>query len=1556
MKKVKRLLLTIISFIVALGLAMPSLPLAKASPEPAEYQSLYYFNITEGFGIKYHVTDDYQSLDCNIRAVSQYFETGKPDGLDFVFTLTKEGTEGRYFRNSCISGEDSRITGGKEFTRFYAGFPVGNQANFYRNFSLPPFFDWGDQWSLGDKAYSVEHVGVRTINGIEFNDCIKITIDDSGNAHEYLRGTGYFILARDIGIVELVFDRTDGTRVMYEYVSHDQLTRHRISGTITHGGVPVQGIIVQVANANWGTRSVTDSNGAFSIQAYGPDVVLRIGYDKDNDDVFEFDDPNYPIEYCVNNITSDISGLNIMIEPAPSKPSSIITQAWTSDSPRGPEVTEFSVGTEIVYVNYAHENPIGSTHGITWYDSDRDVMVTLDHVPEYASGIGTWSLPYPNHEFWPEGSYRADLFINSILLASVSWTVTLMPTSSTAQREIAFTRSVDGSYEIAVINPDGSGLTSLSERAYSPAWSPEGTKIAFVSQRDGNEEIYVMKADGTNVTRITQSPEWESNPAWSPDGSKIAFTRRSFLGNGDIWVMNASGSGQIQLTNHPDEDTSPSWSPNGTKIAFVSYREGYQDIWVMNADGSEPTNLINDSDWDFGDNEPSWSPDGSKIAFAADRERRGGRDIYIMGPDGSNIIRLTTPIGQNHSPNWSPNGTKIAFTSNRDGNYEIYIMNADGTSETRITYEPVNESQPNWGIAVDTGVIEKKPDIGSVAPIDFGNVSVGNSSDRTTTIYNKGNSILTIDSITRTSGSSDFTYISPSTPFNIETDDSQTITIRFTPSSQGTKSAIFNVNSNDLDEANVTINVSGKSVIQKGAINVTSDSSSASFTLSGPASYSGITPWSTINAPAGTYTITWQAIARYATPPLESNVLTQDGAISFHGPYQLTTGNIKVTSDPPGASFTLSGPANYGGITPWSEIDTPEGTYTITWAPISGYRTPSEESNILTQGETIFFRGGYITVPQPTAAARIDGYSPSSPVEMTVGGSTTISVTFTNTGNTAWNFIAGATVWDSGGNQVANYSKALSTALQPGQQTTIKWTHTVNESDDFWLQFGIWKQISYTSENLLDKRPSPSQKLITGHIAPPANQYILTIPYNLVGEVILSPKEESFQIVISPKTGNVEGVVYYYKVGTEVTLTAKAAVEDYVFTHWGGGYVSGSRNPETIVMDSDKSITAYFQQITSGLEVANFDYWSELIALREVVQNVLGQARGKLGADEEQELSLLTRADALISKIERGQPVRYPLREGGPTITHRVINEIVGLVLGFPTGLVLSAAGWGAENVIEAVTESLTLGELGLLNIKEAGQGVIYIAYKKDSQEIWVNINLYDPVGQIYMFIPVEVERKEVFVPIWEHDWLSGSPELLYAGMMVPALEIRMTPTMDDIRVFYGRDALVIAAESPVEIRVYDSKGRVTGIVNGEIKEDIPNSGYYENTVIILSPLDSYSYEVTGTGEGSYGLTVTSIAEQEISSYSLADTPISTKAIHQYTINWDVLAEGEKGVTMKIDSDGDGTFEEIKYLGQEGTGFLWVWIVVAGVSGLLGILVGAFMVWRRMSREQVSKG
>ena len=111
---------------------------------------------------------------------------------------------------------------------------------------------------------------------------------------------------------------------------------------------------------------------------------------------------------------------------------------------------------------------------------------------------------------------------------------------------------------------------------------------------------------------------------------------------------------------------------------------------------------------------------------------------------------------------------------------------------------------------VDTGNTRNKPDIlQPISPLSFGDVIVGNSLDKTTTIYNDCTAILTVNSITRSSGSSDFSYIGPSTPFDIAAGSSRTITVRFAPTSTGSKSANFNVNSNDPDEANVPFSVSG---------------------------------------------------------------------------------------------------------------------------------------------------------------------------------------------------------------------------------------------------------------------------------------------------------------------------------------------------------------------------------------------------------------------------------------------------------------------------------------------------------------------------------------------------------------------------------------------------------------------------------------------------------------------------------------------------------------------------------------------------------------------------
>lgn len=117
---------------------------------------------------------------------------------------------------------------------------------------------------------------------------------------------------------------------------------------------------------------------------------------------------------------------------------------------------------------------------------------------------------------------------------------------------------------------------------------------------------------------------------------------------------------------------------------------------------------------------------------------------------------------------------------------------------------------------------------------------------------------------------------------------------------------------------------------------------------------------------------------------------------------------------------------------------------------------------------------------------------------------------------------------------------------------------------------------------------------------------------------------------------------------------------------------------------------------------------------------------------------------------------------------------------------------------------------------------------------------------------------------------------------------------------------------SPGEIYIIDSEGRITGLFKGEIKEGIPNSVYDPNNkaVVILFPNNAYSYNVVGTKEGTYGLSIDSTDNGAFTLFNATDIPISASTIHQYTIDWQKLSRGETGVTLQIDTNGDGIFEK----------------------------------------------
>jgi Tol biopolymer transport system component len=295
----------------------------------------------------------------------------------------------------------------------------------------------------------------------------------------------------------------------------------------------------------------------------------------------------------------------------------------------------------------------------------------------------------------------------------------------------------DDDGEIWLMDADGSHQTRLitapdGEEVTFPVWSPDGTRIAFVHWSGftgdvvGDADIWVANADGSGQRPLAAGKGWQWLPRWSPDGASIAFTAESQggpwmttgplgpetgfgpLGPGfgggpvaerpdaDLMLVAVDGSGPaVPITDAPGDDRSGSWSPDGSRIAFDATRDGNTEIYVVGADGSNPIRLTDSpaEDWS-----PSWSPDGSRIAFASDRT--GIAQVWVMPAGGGEPVQLTDLPDAHNGPAWSPDGTRIAHQEWVAGEQQIWSMAADGSDRRNLSDSPATVDSMwdgSWG-------------------------------------------------------------------------------------------------------------------------------------------------------------------------------------------------------------------------------------------------------------------------------------------------------------------------------------------------------------------------------------------------------------------------------------------------------------------------------------------------------------------------------------------------------------------------------------------------------------------------------------------------------------------------------------------------------------------------------------------------------------------------------------------------------------------------------------------------------------------------------------------
>ena len=261
-------------------------------------------------------------------------------------------------------------------------------------------------------------------------------------------------------------------------------------------------------------------------------------------------------------------------------------------------------------------------------------------------------------------------------------------------KRIAYLSTESGVAQVWVTDLKGSEpapLTHFTERIWTLAGSPDGTRLVFEMDAGGNENQQLwLLTPGDEAAPLSSAPDViHTFGAFSPDGGQIAFASnaRSPIPK-DVLTLSLAQPAEQHLILATGDTLQPiAWSPDGGTLLVLRRNTALDnDLLLVPATGGEPVHL-NPHTGEALITDAAFTPDGTALYVISNQDREFsalGRVDLATGE--------TTPLA---TPEWdveamalSPAGDWLAYVVNEDGISRLFLHDVEYREDIPVSALP----------------------------------------------------------------------------------------------------------------------------------------------------------------------------------------------------------------------------------------------------------------------------------------------------------------------------------------------------------------------------------------------------------------------------------------------------------------------------------------------------------------------------------------------------------------------------------------------------------------------------------------------------------------------------------------------------------------------------------------------------------------------------------------------------------------------------------------------------------------------------------------------------